>query len=128
MFLGFANVATDASCNGSIALMVPNAAITGSVVTATATDPNGNTSEFSSCVPVGVPATNLVQFSAPTFNVTEACTSIALTVNRSGDTSGAATVNTRPPTALPLNAGMISPRLVRFRSLLAVFKECRRAH
>jgi len=92
VFLGFATVATDASCNGSFSLMVPNASITGSVVTATATDPNGNTSEFSSCVPLGVPATNLVQFSAPTFNVTEACTSVALTVNRSGDTTGAATV------------------------------------
>ena len=119
VFLGSTNVSTDGTCNGSFMLMVPNASITGSVVTATATDPNGNTSEFSSCIPLGVPATNLVQFSSPTFNVTEACTSVSLTVNRSGDTSGAATVNTRQRTLLPLNAGITSPPSVLSLSLQA---------
>ena len=91
-FLGSTNVTTDGVCTGSFMLVVPNASITGSVVTATATDPNGNTSEFSACIPLGVPASNVVQFSPSSYSVTEACTAVTLTVNRSGDTSGAATV------------------------------------
>ena len=92
VFLGTANATTDGTCNGSFQLVVGNASLTGTVVTATATDPNGNTSEFSSCVPLGIPTANVVQFSSPTYSVTEACTSVAITVNRSGDTSGSATV------------------------------------
>ena len=92
VFLGSTNVTTDASCSGNFQLIVPNASLTGSVVTATATDPNGNTSEFSSCVPLGIAPTNTVQFSAANFNVTEACTGVTLTINRSGDTTGSATV------------------------------------
>jgi uncharacterized protein (TIGR03437 family) len=37
--------------------VVPNASVTGSIITATATDPGNNTSEFSTCVSVtGAPA------------------------------------------------------------------------
>ena len=46
-FLGSANVTTDATGNASIALTVPAAAAAGQLVTATATDAAGNTSEFS---------------------------------------------------------------------------------
>ena len=48
-FLGTGSVTTDASCNGTFTVTVPVAVAAGSVVTATATDPGGNTSEFSAC-------------------------------------------------------------------------------
>ena len=51
-FLGFIDVATDGS--GDVGFVFPTTVPVGQpIVTATATDPNGNTSEFSSCVPVG---------------------------------------------------------------------------
>src|SRR5437763_7322349 len=43
--------------------------------------------------PTPTPAQNLVQFSASNYNVTEACTTITITANRIGNTSGAATVD-----------------------------------
>jgi hypothetical protein len=49
-FLGFAMVTTNGTCTADINATLPVAA--GAVVTATATDPNGNTSEFSGCVQV----------------------------------------------------------------------------
>lgn len=52
-FLGFADVATDGSCNaafGPVAFAVPGGQ---TIITATATDPLGNTSEFSACVVAG---------------------------------------------------------------------------
>src|SRR5262249_34203528 len=39
------------------------------------------------------PPANLVQFSAPNYNVLEDCTTVTITVNRTGDTSGAASVD-----------------------------------
>jgi hypothetical protein len=49
VFLGFANVTTDASCNATLNVNFP--AISGaSHITATATDPSGNTSEFSAAI------------------------------------------------------------------------------
>jgi hypothetical protein len=63
-FLGFANVTTDGAGNGSFSPIFPIPAGQ-TVITATATDPNNNTSEFSACFasPGGVTAT-------PTFTVT----------------------------------------------------------
>jgi hypothetical protein len=48
-FLGFANIMTDGSCNATINVNLPVNVQSGHVVTATATDPNNNTSEFSAC-------------------------------------------------------------------------------
>jgi hypothetical protein len=48
-FIGFANVTTDANCNASFNVNLPQLAA-GQRVTATATDPSGNTSEFSAAL------------------------------------------------------------------------------
>jgi len=53
-WIGAADVVTDASGNASFAAPVPVAIAPGEVVTATATDPNGNTSEFSACFPAAL--------------------------------------------------------------------------
>lgn len=46
-YLGAATVMTDASGHASISVIVPTATTSGQIITATATDPDGNTSEFS---------------------------------------------------------------------------------
>jgi len=51
-FLGSANVTTDGTGNVNFNVVSPVPLATGDVVTATATDPFGNTSEFSACAPV----------------------------------------------------------------------------
>src|SRR5207253_8693264 len=51
-YLGDGTVTTDASCNGSFTVTVPTVVPGGWVITATATDPASNTSEFSPCVTV----------------------------------------------------------------------------
>lgn len=51
-FLGFTTVTTNPSGNATFsAIFVPSVAV-GKLITATATDPNGNTSEFSQCLAV----------------------------------------------------------------------------
>jgi hypothetical protein len=52
-FIGFANLNTNAGGNGSFSLTVPTASLIGPFITATATDVNGNTSEFSACLQSG---------------------------------------------------------------------------
>ncbi|MBI3653397.1 MAG: HYR domain-containing protein [Acidobacteria bacterium] len=52
VFLGAINVATDVAGNANIAASLPAAVPVGQVVTATATDGAGSTSEFSACVTV----------------------------------------------------------------------------
>lgn len=60
VYLGGASATTDASCNASFVAKVPVAVPVGWVVTATATDPANNTSEFSACAPVAsVPRLNV---------------------------------------------------------------------
>jgi VCBS repeat-containing protein len=51
-YLGSATAATDGACNATFNVTLPIAVPAGQVVTATATDPGGNTSEFSACVTV----------------------------------------------------------------------------
>jgi uncharacterized repeat protein (TIGR01451 family)/CSLREA domain-containing protein len=55
-FLGFTNVTTNASGNATINVTLPVSVAAGNVIVATATDPANNTSEFSACVTVMVPA------------------------------------------------------------------------
>ena len=88
--IGSTNVTTDAACNASFNLVVPNATITGPMITATATDPSNNTSEFSACA--FAPLTNTIQFNVSTLSVSEGTPDAIVTVNRFGDTSAPATV------------------------------------
>ena len=60
-FLGFTNATTDASCNASFSLSIPNSVVTGPIITATATDSNNNTSEF---WPARLPSVRFRQFSS----------------------------------------------------------------
>jgi len=53
-YLGFANVTTDPSGNSFFETVLPVAIVPTDVVTATATDEFGDTSEFSACKPVGL--------------------------------------------------------------------------
>jgi len=91
-FLGFTNPTTDASCLFNFAFSVPNAAVKGPIITATATDPNNNTSEFSACATlVGIfPA---IQFSAASYTVGEGDRHVDITVSRTTDASAAASVS-----------------------------------
>ena len=121
-FVGSTVITTDGSCNSNLALALPVMVPTGQLITATATDPNGNTSEFSNCVPVTDAATPTptptptptatptptptptpvptptptppVQFDSPSYFVNESDGRVQITVTR-GDTSGSATVDYR---------------------------------
>ncbi|HEY9665807.1 MAG TPA: DUF4347 domain-containing protein [Coleofasciculaceae cyanobacterium] len=53
-FLGFTTVTTDASGNASFSQTLPTAVPVGQLITATATDPNNTTSEFSAGVAVAI--------------------------------------------------------------------------
>jgi Right handed beta helix region len=56
-YLGSTTVTTDGSCNGSFSMSFPVTTPPGYWITATATDPSNNTSEFSACVEqaIGLP-------------------------------------------------------------------------
>jgi Calx-beta domain/Domain of unknown function (DUF4214) len=81
-------------------VLIANVAV-GQFVTATATDPAGNTSEFSQCVQVTSsltptptpPPTSSFEFGQADYSVFEDCTTVALSVTRAGDTSTPASVD-----------------------------------
>ena len=89
-FLGFTSTTTDAACNANFTFSVPNASVTGPIITATATDPGNNTSEFSACRTVLFPT---IQFSAASYPVGEGDKRVDTTITRIGDTSLAASVS-----------------------------------
>jgi CSLREA domain-containing protein len=74
-FLGAADSMTDAGGNAAFLVTVPTAAL-GAFVTATATDPVGNTSEFSACFPVPGPSVASI---APTSGPAGAANAISIT-------------------------------------------------
>jgi uncharacterized repeat protein (TIGR01451 family) len=65
-FIGSTNVSTDPSCTASFNVILPAALATGDIVTATATDSNNNTSEFSPCfaVPAAASASLFIELDA----------------------------------------------------------------
>jgi CSLREA domain-containing protein len=59
-YLGYTNVTTNGSGNASLSVTLPVSITAGHVITATATDPQGNTSEFSACRSVVVVASTIM--------------------------------------------------------------------
>lgn len=90
-FAGTAPVNTDGNGNATINATFPIGLSTGRVITATATDPNGNTSEFSAADAAS--ATGRVQFTTGVIKVIEDIGMITLTVQRTGGTAGNLTVD-----------------------------------
>jgi hypothetical protein len=90
--LGTTVVTTDANCVVGFIVNLPFG-VGGQFVTATATDPNGNTSELSSCIQVTGVAGPTVQFGSSNYSAHESSGSATITVTRSGNTSGAVSVD-----------------------------------
>jgi hypothetical protein len=86
LFFSTTAVTTDGSGNAAINVNFPIALPSGRVLTATATDPNGNTSEFSAA-PASA-AAGSVQFKFDSFFVIEDVGTANLTVQRTGGTFG----------------------------------------
>jgi Calx-beta domain-containing protein/uncharacterized protein DUF4214 len=91
-YLGFTTVATDANGKGNFTLSVPTANVIGGFFTATATDPNGNTSEFSACTS-GTAGAGTLQFSTIYIGKFENDGSFNINVTRTSGSAGTVTVN-----------------------------------
>jgi hypothetical protein len=89
-YLGTATVTTAADGNSAIDFTATSALSAGATISATATDPAGNTSEFSTCAAAAV---NLISFSQANYSVPEGGGVVAISVVRSGDTSTNAKVD-----------------------------------
>ena len=91
LVLGSASVQTNSSGNGTFTATLATPLTTGSVVSATATDPYGNTSEFSACSTVqGAGTFTFNNF--PPF-VDEGSAGVIMSVFRTNGTAGPASVN-----------------------------------
>lgn len=89
-FFNTTTVNTDGNGNGTINVTFPVALPAGRVITATATDPNGNTSEFSASNGSG--AAGSLQFSISAIQVIEDVGVANVIVRRVGGSSGSLTV------------------------------------
>ena len=91
LFFGTTSITTDGSGNATINTSIPAALGAGRVITATATDPNGNTSEFSAG-DVTMAAGN-VQFSVGSLRLIEDLGVLNITVLRKGGSAGNVSVD-----------------------------------
>lgn len=89
-FFNTTSINTDINGNATINVTFPAGLPSGRVITATATDPNGNTSEFSAGDSTG--AAGSVQFSVSSMAVIEDLGLMTVTVLRTGGTTGTVTV------------------------------------
>ncbi len=91
-FVAATDALTDAGGNAGFTFSVPTASITGTVFTATATNPSQSTSEFSACVSGAVVTPGVIQFGANLASVFENAGSVVATVTRTGGSTGTVTV------------------------------------
>ena len=84
------SVTTDFGGNANFTVSLV-ASVGGKFITATSTDPAGNTSEFSQCKQA--PFVSTFQFGTPSVTTVEDCDEVVFTVSRTGDTSTAASVD-----------------------------------
>lgn len=90
-FFDTTSVTTDANGNATINLASSVTLVSGRVLTATATDPAGNTSEFSPCDSTNTAGS--LQFSSASYYVLEDVGNAVITVTRAGGTKGTLSVN-----------------------------------
>ena len=86
LFFNTAPVNTNANGDATINVTFPAPLAAGRVITATATDPNGNTSEFSAGDPTN--ANGIAQFSVSSISVIEDLPLLTVTVVRTGGSAG----------------------------------------
>ena len=90
--VGVLNVTTNAAGDASFNSTLPAALPAGQVITATATDPAGNTSEFSRC-DAAAPAAGNVGFGAAFLSVEEGAGVASVIVSRTGGSTGTLNIN-----------------------------------
>ena len=112
-FIGATDVMTDGSCNAPINVTLPVNVQPGDVLTATATDPNNNTSEFSACTfvqggtpPPPTPTVTATPTATPTGTISPTVTP---TVTATATPTTTATPTARP-TPTPRSAPSPRPR------------------
>ena len=89
-YIGFQNVSSNASGKAVLGTSLPTAYVSG-FVTATATDPDGNTSEFSPCIAIGSSGAGEFNLAGP-FLAYEDFSPLEITVTRSLGFTGAVSV------------------------------------
>ena len=90
-FFGTTSVTTDGNGDATINVTIGQSLASGHAITATATDPNGNTSEFSAGDETA--ARGSAQFSVSTFTLIEDIGLATITVRRVGGSAGTLTVD-----------------------------------
>src|SRR5437762_1454463 len=103
-FLGVATPSTNASCIATFNVTLPVTVSAGSVITATATDPNNNTSEFSKCIAFGVTLTP-----TPTPTVTPTITPAGPTLTPTITPGGPTLTPTFTPSTTPTSTSTFTP-------------------
>ena len=96
--LGSTTITTDGAGQASFSTELP-AIAAGSPVTATATGPAGDTSEFSACTAAGAAPPGSVRFGAAAYTVDEGAGTATVTVIRTGGAGGTVTVDVPAGTA-----------------------------
>jgi hypothetical protein len=91
-FLGFTNVTTDATGKASFTFNVPTAAVIGGFFSATATDPNNNTSEFAASISGAINNPGTLQLSTNQITQLENSGSFKIDVTRTNGSTGTVTV------------------------------------
>jgi hemoglobin-like flavoprotein len=92
-FLGFVNSVTDASGKASFTFNVPTANVVGNFFSATATDPNGNTSEFAASASGVANSPGTLQLSTNSQLKFENSGSFTINVTRTNGSTGTVTVH-----------------------------------